>query len=262
MRTVDKALNLLEHFTVAQPQHGLSELSRTADIDKATTLRMLSALARHGLVEQHPETKKYSLGKTLLKLARVREASFPVASVVQPVLDRLARETGETAHGSLASGPSLLTIGVAEPQRTTRVHVDPSEALPYHATASGIATLAFAAPEMVDNILKVQDFSVHTPDTITSAKALSAQLAETRARGYATAIGSFEADVIGVAAPIFDWSGHANGAIAVASIAARLTPELRLVATRAVIEAAIEVTRAMGAEPSPDFMTAVKALSP
>ena len=132
--------------------------------------------------------------------------------------------------------------------------------LPYHATASGIATLAFAAPEMADKILKAADFSAHTPDTVTSADALSARFAETRALGYAMAIGSYDADVIGIAAPIFDWSGHANGAIAVASIATRMTPELRPAVARAVIQVAIAVTRAMGAEPNADFMAAAKAL--
>lgn len=260
MRTVDKALNLLDYFTIDQPEHGLSELSRTAGIDKATTLRMLTSLARHGFVEQHPESKKYRLGKTVLKLARIREASFPITSIIQPVLDRLAQETGETAHASLASGPTLLTVGVAEPQRTTRVHVDASEALPYHATASGVATLAFASPEMADKVLKARDFSVHTPDTITSAEALGTHVAEARERGFATAVGSYEADVVGTAAPIFDWSGHANGAIAVAAIAARMTPESQTMIARAVIEAAIEVTRAMGAEPSPEFLTATESL--
>jgi IclR family transcriptional regulator, acetate operon repressor len=260
MRTVDKALNLLEHFTIEQPEHGLSELSRMADVDKATTLRMLTSLARCGFVEQHPESKKYRLGKAVLKLARIRETAFPVTSIIQPMLERLAKETGETAHASLASGASLLTVGVAEPQRPTRVHVDASEALPYHATASGIATLAFAAPEMVDKILKAADFSAHTPDTVTSADALSARFAETRALGYAMAIGSYDADVIGIAAPIFDWSGHANGAIAVASIATRMTPESRPAVARAVIQVAIAVTRAMGAEPNVDFMAVAKAL--
>ena len=258
MRTVDKALNLLEYFTVHQPEHGLSELAQTTGIDKATTYRMLTTLAGRGFVEQHPETKKYRLGKTVLKLARIRETSFPVASIVQPVLERLAMKTGETAHASLASGPSLLTVGVAEPQRTTRVHVDLSEALPYHATASGLATLAYAAPEMVNKILEAEDFSAHTPDTITSVEVLSAQLSETRARGCATAIGSYEADVIGIAAPIFDWSGHANGAVAVASIASRATPKSQAAVAHAVVQAAIEVTRAMGAEPSADFLTTVE----
>ena len=135
------------------PELGLTEIARLSQLDKATTLRLLASLRKHGIVEQNSETKKYRLGSSLLRLARIREASFPLVSVVQPVLDRLTAETGETAHAALAAGPSMISIGNAQPARTTRVYVDPTQELPYHATGSGLAFLAFSPPEVVSEIL-------------------------------------------------------------------------------------------------------------
>lgn len=261
MRTVDKALGLLEHFALGRPEAGLSEIARLSGLDKATVLRLLGALGRHGLVEQHPETKKYRMGPGVLRLARVREALFPVVSIIQPVLERLASISSETAHASLASGSSLMTVGFAEPRRATRVHIDPGEALPFHATASGIAYLSYARDDVVEAVLDAADFPSFTKRTITSANALRRKLDETRQRGFSRSEGGFELEVIGIAAPIFDWSGRAYGAMGVASVAARMTPKSERFIAGEVIQAAVEVTRAMGAEPDPGLLRASKDLA-
>lgn len=261
MKTVDKALTLLEFFTVQDPEWGLSDLSRTAGLEKATTLRMLGALDRYGLLEQHPTTKKYRLGKTVLKLARVREATFPFTSIVQPTLEKLADETGESAHSSLASGSSLVTVAIAEPKRSTRVHVDPSEPLPYHATASGIAYLAYTSEERVQHVLGTIDLTAFTAHTLTTSEKIQRQIAVVQRRGYAVSARSFEMEVIGIAAPIFDWTGYAFGAIAVASIASRMTKDKETAIARSVVNAAVDITRAMGAEPQAGFLETMDGLA-
>jgi DNA-binding IclR family transcriptional regulator len=256
MLTVDKAMKLLGYFTPAQPEIGLSELARLADLDKAATRRFLVSLAKHGFIEQNPHTKRYRLGPAFLRFARIREVTFPLASIAQPVLDELVETTGETAHVSIASGAALVTIAVAEPQRATRVYVDPSQLLPFHATASGIAYLAFAATDVVEEYLSSGDLAAHTPHTTVTASELRHLIAGARERGFAFGERSFESEVIGTAAPIFDWSGHAFGAVAVASIASRFTDQTREDIGRRVIDAAIRITRATGADPHPNLLKA------
>ena len=51
MRTVEKALRLLDHFNDQNPEFGLSELAKLSGIDKATVLRMLSDLVIHQINE-------------------------------------------------------------------------------------------------------------------------------------------------------------------------------------------------------------------
>lgn len=256
MGTVDKALALLEFFTVSEPEWGLSELARASGRDKATTLRLLGSFIRHGVIEQHAVTKKFRLGRNILKLARVREASFPVASLVEPALQRLAAETGETAHAALATGSAMITIGVVEPQRSTRVYVNPSQPLPYHATASGIAYLAYSDDAALEAVLQEKDFKAHTAHTARSRGALLSQISDARQRGFAISARTFEVEVIGIAAPFFDGDSKSYGTIAVASVASRLTQESMQTIAAAVRRAAIEVTSAMGGEPPPEFLEA------
>lgn len=248
MGTVDKALILLEFFTISEPEWGLSELARQAGYEKATTLRLLGSLMRGGLVEQHPVTRKFRLGRNILKLARVLEASFPVASVVEPVLQALTAETGETAHAALGSGSGMITIGLAEPQRSTRVYVDPSQKLPFHATASGITYLAFTDDRTRDSVLTAGGFERHTAQTVRKAGDLRRLLSDVRERGFAVSARTFEDEVVGIAAPFFDAAGQAYGTIAVASVASRFTPEAERSIAAAVCKAASEVTAAIGGE--------------
>lgn len=107
MQTVDKALSLLNLFSERRAAIGLSELSRLSGFNKATVRRFLIALEKHGFVEQDATSRAYRLGPALLRLARVREAVSPVTSIVQPILEGLVAELGETAHFSLYAGGSL-----------------------------------------------------------------------------------------------------------------------------------------------------------
>ncbi len=246
MQTVDKALGLLHYFSLSKPEYGLSDLARTAGLDKATTLRCLAALERHGFVEQHPESRKYRLGFSLLQLARIREVSFPVTALIQPIVDHLADVTSETAHVSMLSGADLVTIAIAEPQRSIRVSLDPSEVLPLHASASGQVLLAFASPEKRARIETGAPLKAFTDRTETSWAELEQTLQKVRTEGFAISDQTFESDVTGTAAPVFDWSGAVIGTAAVATISSRYVGETAARIQREVLNAAAEITRQLG----------------
>ena len=101
MKTVDKAMTVLDQFTLENREVGLTELSKLAGLDKAATRRLLLALAKHGFVEQARETRKYRLGLGFLRLARVREATVPMERVAQEVADWLALKVNDTVHVSV-----------------------------------------------------------------------------------------------------------------------------------------------------------------
>jgi len=245
MRTVEKALRLLDFFDGQHKEFGLSDLARLARIDKATVLRMLSDMAATGLVEQDPMSRKWRLGAGILRLARLREAAFPVTRLLTPILEELAIQTGETAHASLLSGRDLGTVGVVESNRTTRVHLDAGLVLPLHATASGIAFTAFAHPDLQTQVLE-RTFSSVTQSTPTSAKAFAVLMEQARTRGYAVADQTFESEVYGIAAPLFGADGYAIGALAVASPSSRVSTQHEADIVAALGPAAHRATVATG----------------
>jgi DNA-binding IclR family transcriptional regulator len=248
--TVGKAASLLELFTMAEPEIGLSELARRSKLDKATARRLLVALAAHRLVEQEPASRRYRLGAGLSRLARIRDANFPFARVAMPVMKELAAETGETVHLSEFSAGALLTVHVELSTKANRVNVNAGQILPLHGTASGLAFLAFSHPEKTRACLDgpLETFTAHTP---TDRDILAEQVRLTASRGYSRSAQGYEDGVHSVAAPILGAGGYAIGALSVASPLSRVDDTVAAGQGNAVIAAAREIAARLSGEPLP-----------
>nr|WP_246476287.1 IclR family transcriptional regulator [Roseibium litorale] len=245
--TVAKALTLLEFFSEEEPELGLSELARRSGMDKAAVHRMMGAMAESGLVEQQADSRLYRLGAGVLRLARVRETAFPISSIVQPILEELSAATGETAHASLISGRALANIATCESRKGNRVSLVAGEILPFHCTASGLATLAYCSEKLLKSVLS-RPLQAKTPFTITDSAAILARLEEVRKCGVSESDQTNEEDVHGIAAPIFDRAGLACGAVSVSTPSHRMTEDQRRLSITAVIRAAGLITAGLGGQ--------------
>lgn len=215
MKTVDKALSVLDQFSMENTEIGLSELSRMAGLDKAATRRLLVAMAKHGFIEQAAETRKYRLGHGFLRLARIREATVPIARAAQEVADWLVEMTNETAHISIPGSLGMTTIAHRLPNRGHVVNIVPSQTLYFHATASGLAFLAFAREETVNTVLSLSREKM-TEATVTSKTELRKLIATFKAQGYSHTRNTFENDVSSIAMPFFQDSTDPAGSISLA----------------------------------------------
>jgi DNA-binding IclR family transcriptional regulator len=248
MGTVAKALSLMQLFNRTRRETGLSDLARLAGMNKATTLRLLRELESHGLMEQNAETRAYRLGPGLLRLAALREVTVPMRRIVEPFVDRLAAESGETTHLGLMQGDRLVAYAHAySTAHATRVMMDDIDVLEFHATGSGLAVLAFSPPEFQNRVLGAP-LKGFTPATMTDASVVRAAIANFRLTGVADSLGGVEEDVHSHAAPIFDTSRAPIGAITVAAPASRITPTRSAELAAMVRTAGAEITAAIGGE--------------
>jgi IclR family acetate operon transcriptional repressor len=222
MKTVDKALSVLDQFSLSQTEIGLSELSRMAGLDKAATRRLLVAMTKHGFIEQSQDTRKYRLGHGFLRLARIREATVPMAQAAQEAVDWLVQQTNETAHASIPGPHGMTSIAHKLPNRGHVINIVPAEILNFHATSSGLAYLAFAKDETVARVLALKRERV-TKDTITGKAEILKALKQFRKDGFSQTRNTFEADVASMAMPFFQDDGDPAGSIALALPKAELT---------------------------------------
>ena len=244
MSTVERAMQLLNYFENGRREIGLSEFRMLAGRDKATTYRHLCALESVGMIEQNLETRRYRIGPAVLRLARLREDSMPRLSGLRAALQTLSKATQETAHGSMLEGTVLRSMGYQEAsEHSTRVIIN-IDVLPLHATASGLAVLAFSGPDLRKAALEdVAQFTAYTP---ASEAALDDALSLARATGFAVSDQGFELGVHGIAAPLFDESTKVAGAIAVAVPVGRMTAELGNRIRHELSSAARDVTKSWG----------------
>ncbi len=252
VKTVDKAMKLLNLFSIERSEMGLSELAGNAGFDKATTRRLLVSLAKHNFIDQNQISRKYRLGSGFVRLAHIREMTTPIGRVSQETTDWLTDETGETAHISIPEGNMLITIALSEPNRGTIVHLDKSERLPLNATASGIVFLGFLSRDERSSVLS-QPQSTYTPHTITDPGVIN-DLAERAYRnGYGTIENGFEVDVSGIATPYFGQGSAVEGTIAVATPSARMDEQKRQHIVALLFEASGRLTRTLGGEMHPQI---------
>lgn len=246
MSTIERALGLLEHFSGASPEIGLSDFKQRTHFDKATLHRYLASLKDCGFVEQNPSTKAYRLGPALIRLSAVREKTVPLRKIVQSHVDRIAEEIHELVHASVPqpSGMSMLCVadgGISG----TRVALDEAEVLPYYATSSGVAQLAFGSHELRATVLAggIRKFTDHTPTSHDKVKRL---IAEALNLGAAFMDETYETDVSSVAVPFFDNTALSIGTIAIATPSARMTPHMRDTITSTLIRNSLELTDRLG----------------
>ncbi|HSP58948.1 MAG TPA: helix-turn-helix domain-containing protein [Halomonas sp.] len=96
VEAVERALTVLEAFDSAQETLSLAELAQVTGYYKSTLLRLLGSLERFDYVKRG-ENGRWGLGHTPVRLARRHAPSRHLAARIQPLLDRLAAESGETA---------------------------------------------------------------------------------------------------------------------------------------------------------------------
>ncbi len=254
MGTVDKALPLLDYFSESRPEVGLSDLARMAGFDKATVLRLMTSLADRGFVEQNVTTSKYRLGPALLRLANIRESTFPQKASARPILQRMSEESGETVHLMLLGKDSLETLDFIETKaHAMRVHMDAGERISLHASASGLACLAFMPEKQTHQALS-GELERFTPRTLTDRAAVLDLLKAVRQDGIAEIDQGFEDGVFGMAAPIFSSHGAVTGSVGIATPFTRMNEPFRKKARSIIQQAANDITRAWGGiEPQADI---------
>ena len=85
-----RALAILD-LLMANPTQafGLTEMTRRLNLNKATCHAILTTMANYGFLVQHPKTKAYRLGPSIIAAGNAAFAQFPVLEYARPELESL-----------------------------------------------------------------------------------------------------------------------------------------------------------------------------
>ena len=88
-----RALAILD-LLMANPQQafGLTEMTRRLNLNKATCHAILTTMANYGFLVQHPRTKAYRLGPSIIAAGNAAFAQFPVLEYARPELESLTND--------------------------------------------------------------------------------------------------------------------------------------------------------------------------
>jgi DNA-binding IclR family transcriptional regulator len=223
VQSLERAIALLDAVADASPEgEPVGALALRCGLNRATAWRLLTTLDAHGLVDRDPATQRYSVGFAVSRLA----ASAGVDGLVRrahPVLVRLSERTGETTDIAVARPLGLTYVDEVAPPAVLAANWLGLQ-VPLHATSSGKALLAWLPPAEVSALLE-QRLTRYTPSTLTSMRALRADLTRTRDRGYGFCVGELEPTLNGVSAPVLDGRGRPVAVLSVWGPQDRVPPE-------------------------------------
>lgn len=202
----------------------LDELSGRLHSSKPTVHRALATLRRAGLADMTGRGV-YVLGDEYLRLAFRNLDGRPETARIQPLLEQLAADFGETAHYAVLSGTDIVYRAKMDPPKgAVRLTSVIGGRNPAYRTAVGKALLS----ERLIDLQEVTDWfgpfplEQKTPHTLTSAEQLRAELEATRERGFAIDDQENEIGVNCVAIPVYlDGSPSPAGAISISAVSFR-----------------------------------------
>lgn len=194
-----KAFDLLFHLARVGSS-SLARLSRDTGWDKATALRYLTAMEKRGVVERREGD--WTLGLALLELASRVPVTENIASRVKPVLEELARFTGESANLSALVGNELMYLAKADGGRALRLRISPGDRLPLYCTAGGKCILSRLPAAIQAQYLAETRFSAVAPNTIVDQQRLAEEIELTVRRGWAIDDEELEPGLICYAIPL------------------------------------------------------------
>ena len=224
VQSIERALSLLEALEDSRGEVGIAELSKRVALHVSTVHRILATLMARGYARQNPETGRYALGAKALHLAQSYLDQMDIRRVARPVLERLSRETGETANLVILDRQEALYLDKAESPQSLRIFSRIGRRAPLHCTAVGKVLLARRSKTQIDALLGPRPLERLTKHTITSVSQIRRGLEKVREQGFALDREECEEGACCIAVPIHNARGEVEAALGISAPTTRLTP--------------------------------------
>jgi DNA-binding IclR family transcriptional regulator len=251
IQSVSHALDILESFTRADDELGVTDLSRQLGLHKNNVFRLLATLEHRGYIEQNLETESYRLGPKTLQLGSIFLEQRECRRQARPVLENLMAATGETAVVAVLRTNTVIYMDSVETDRLVRAVSRVGAMLPAHCTAAGKVLLAHLTSVDVERLYPERELTVAGPSTLRDRDALMSELKRVRERGYAVENEACDLEITGIAAPVRDFSKGVVATLGIIAPANRLTGERieREGITAKVLDAASVLSEKLGYVP-------------
>ena len=249
LSSVANAILLMKTFSDEQSELGISALAERLGLAKSTVHRLASTLVEAGMLEQNKETGKYRLGLAVFELGSLVRRKIDISLEAKPWLMTLREQTGETVDLSILDHGGVVCVNFLESKNVNRISSGVGLRKPVHCTAEGKALIAFQPASTIERMVGSGTVERRTPRTLIDPGALKEELANIRARGYATDDEEYELGVRSIAAPIRDDSGNSVAAVGVTGPKQRLTKTRLLSIAPFVTAAAQAISRRLGDRP-------------
>jgi DNA-binding IclR family transcriptional regulator len=256
IQVLDRAFQILGRVADEDAGVTLPEIARRLQLHKSTAHRLLMALEAARFIEKNPATARYRLGSRVIELGLSAVSRLDVYQIAGPHLRRLAEQTGETGHLAVLRDGEVVSVLNVESRQTVRTPSAVGARSPVHCTAHGKAALAFSPPDQLAAFLRNRSLKAYTPNTLTTATKLRAELEKIRQRGYSIDDEEWESGLRCIGAPVRDSSASVIAAVSISGPVFRIRNDRVPPLGAIVVETATRISSALGYRATPESRAA------
>jgi len=224
VKSLYKAVKLLDFFDISHPERGVSELAELSGLLKSSVYNIMSTYETCGILEKNPKTSQYRLGLKILALSNVLSQDDVFAEIIRPYMEELSESTGETVFFATPYGNNIIYREATFPNHSISVRAIKGVIAPMYCTSLGKAILSCMDDEYTEQVLteKMEPF---TPYTITDPQAFREEIEKIHQQGYSIDNMEHEYGIKCVSVPIKNGNNQLIGAISLSGPSLRFSDE-------------------------------------
>jgi DNA-binding IclR family transcriptional regulator len=237
-QAIVRAIGVLRAFSHERTAITITEIAAMIGVSVPTAHRIATTLEAQGLLARDHNSKAFSLGPEILRLARLMTERRP-SSVNSDVLASLREVTGETVSLQVRVGDRRVCVAEEVSRQPIRITSGVGQSYPLTAGAAGKAILSLLAD---DEVARLIDLPVDPDARPLARRELLTSVRQARERGYAISEGETVRGAIALSVPLPSADGAAPSAINLVGPRDRMT-KVAIAMALAAIRAAVQPLR-------------------
>ncbi|HHY49543.1 MAG TPA: IclR family transcriptional regulator, partial [Alphaproteobacteria bacterium] len=212
MSAITRAIQAIDLLARKGPL-GVRAVAQQLNLPLGSVHRMLLDLAAERVVERNAEGA-WELSYRLLEITGLQLDRVEFARLARPFCEKMAAATRETVNVNVLTGLSAVCVDKVRGNEGMQLDWRIGSRGPLYCGGAAKALLAYLGEAEQERVI-AGELTPYTPKTITDPRALRAELARIRQRGYAIDNQEVVLGVFCVAVPILDRLGHPVGALSI-----------------------------------------------
>ena len=224
LEALARGLRVIQSFDRDRRQLSLSDVAKQVDLPRASVRRTLHTLVQLGFAET--DGKLFRLTPRVLTLAGAYLLSNPIASILQPALERLSAEINASCSAAVPDGDDVVMIVHASPSRILPLSAQVGLRLPAFASSLGRIILANGDDAALDAFLARIRPQRLTDQTVIDKKQLRRAILKARADGFSLVDQEVEVGFRSISVALKRLDGRTIAALNVGIHSERGTPDM------------------------------------
>jgi IclR family KDG regulon transcriptional repressor len=244
-RSIDRAIDVLQAFTLEKPILTIEEISKISGIPNSTVYRILYTLERRGLVKFDQDTSSYKPGFRLIEFGSLITSVLDVHQEAEKILIDLHIKTRQTVLMAVSDGDQIVYIFKRENYEGLKFSSLVGQRRPFIYGVLGPVLLAYLPDKLIEHILSIP-VPKHTPYTNTDTNLIRQRMSQIKKDGFYIESDETNIGVTGIGAPVFNATKEITAAVGVVGPSIQLAGNKLEQAKAALMEATQEISAKMG----------------